>query len=75
MGFPTLPNIKENRMKKHILLVTFDSLRADYLGCYGRSAIRTPNLDAFALGGSISTITGLNEAMAPCGTSISGFRC
>jgi choline-sulfatase len=38
-------------MKKHILLVTIDTLRADYLGCYGNSAIRTPHLDAFAASG------------------------
>lgn len=37
---------------RHVILVIFDSLRRDALGCYGASpswsAINTPNLDAFA---------------------------
>lgn len=37
---------------RHIILVVFDTLRRDALGCYGTpaswGAIRTPNLDAFA---------------------------
>ncbi len=38
-------------MKKHILVVTIDTLRADYVGCYKVRSIRTPNLDAFAVSG------------------------
>ena len=37
---------------RHIILVVFDTLRQDAVGCYGRppswGAIRTPNLDGFA---------------------------
>lgn len=37
---------------RHVVLVIFDTLRRDALGCYGTppdwGAIRTPNLDAFA---------------------------
>jgi len=32
----------------NVLLVTLDTTRADYLGCYGRSAARTPNIDQVA---------------------------
>jgi choline-sulfatase len=32
----------------NILLITLDTLRADYLGCYGKDDIETPNLDALA---------------------------
>ena len=39
-------------MKKHILLVTIDTLRADYVGCYGERDINTRNLDAFAASGA-----------------------
>ena len=38
-------------MKKHILLITIDTLRADYVGCYGRRSMHTPHLDAFAASG------------------------
>ena len=38
-------------MKRHILLVTIDSLRADHVRCYGQRDIDTPNLDAFAAAG------------------------
>lgn len=32
----------------NVLLITLDTLRADYLGCYGNERIKTPTLDAFA---------------------------
>ena len=34
-----------------ILLVTIDTLRADHVGVYGASGVRTPTLDALAAGG------------------------
>jgi len=35
----------------NLLLVTFDTTRADHLGCYGSSAARTPTLDRLAADG------------------------
>jgi arylsulfatase A-like enzyme/Flp pilus assembly protein TadD len=35
----------------NVLLITIDTLRADYLGCYGRRSIATPNIDALAARG------------------------
>ncbi len=35
-----------------VVLVTIDTLRADYLGCYGRQSVRTPELDALAARGT-----------------------
>jgi arylsulfatase A-like enzyme len=32
----------------NIILIISDTLRADYLGCYGNETVRTPNLDALA---------------------------
>ena len=32
----------------NVILVMSDSLRADHLGCYGATDVRTPNLDKFA---------------------------
>ena len=32
----------------NILLITIDTLRADHLGCYGNSQIKTPNIDNLA---------------------------
>lgn len=34
--------------RQNLLLITIDTLRADYLGCYGNQLVRTPNLDAIA---------------------------
>jgi len=36
---------------KNVLLITLDTLRADYLGCYGKTDIETPNLDRLAAEG------------------------
>jgi tetratricopeptide (TPR) repeat protein len=34
--------------KPNLLLITIDTIRADHLGSYGNSRVRTPNLDAIA---------------------------
>jgi len=34
--------------KLNVLLITLDTTRADYLGCYGRRSAQTPNLDRLA---------------------------
>jgi len=34
--------------KPNVILVTLDTTRADHLGCYGSTTVRTPNLDALA---------------------------
>lgn len=36
----------------NLVLVTLDTPRADFLGCYGNEWVETPNLDAFAAGGA-----------------------
>ena len=33
---------------RNVLLITMDTTRADYLGCYGRQSAGTPNLDRLA---------------------------
>src|SRR5947209_6933186 len=33
----------------NVVVITIDTLRADHLGCYGYSKIRTPNIDALAI--------------------------
>ena len=35
----------------NVLIITVDTLRSDYLGCYGGQKIATPNMDALAAGG------------------------
>jgi arylsulfatase A-like enzyme/Flp pilus assembly protein TadD len=35
----------------NVILVTVDTLRADKIGCYGNTLVRTPTIDAFAASG------------------------
>ncbi len=37
---------------QHVLLIVVDTLRADYLGCYGHALDPTPNMDALAAAGA-----------------------
>jgi arylsulfatase A-like enzyme/Tfp pilus assembly protein PilF len=37
----------------NVLLFTFDTTRADHLGCYGKETARTPNLDRLAEDGAL----------------------
>lgn len=57
--------------RPNVLLITLDTTRADYLGCYGRTTARTPNLDRLAREGTrfaqCSTCTSLT---APSHASI-----
>jgi choline-sulfatase len=39
--------------RPNVILVTIDTLRADYLGCYGNTRIPTHNLDALAAEGTL----------------------
>lgn len=38
-------------MKKNVILILSDQLRADCVGCYGNTTIRTPHIDALAAAG------------------------
>src|SRR5438270_13323023 len=38
-----------------VILISIDTLRADHLSAYGYRKIKTPNIDAFAQGGTIFT--------------------
>ena len=40
-----------NAAGPNIVLITVDTLRADYVGCYGNSKVATPNIDELAKGG------------------------
>jgi len=41
------------RRPRGVLWVTFDTTRADFLGCYGKASARTPNLDRLAAEGTL----------------------
>jgi len=38
---------------QNVLFVTFDTTRADFIGCYGKTSARTPNLDRLAAEGTL----------------------
>jgi len=57
-GNPKL--LSSGKQEKHqftsstnVILITIDTLRADYLGCYGNEWIETPNIDSLAQGGAL----------------------
>ena len=39
---------------KHLVIVTIDTLRADRLGAYGSTTVKTPNLDRLAREGALA---------------------
>lgn len=43
-----LPSAPKAKQQKNIVLVTLDTLRPDFLGCYGNNLIKTPCLDRLA---------------------------
>ena len=38
---------------RHVVLISIDTCRADYLSCYGYDAPTTPNIDAVAAEGTL----------------------
>ena len=40
-----------NHDRLNLLIVTFDTTRADHIGCYGNQSIQTPNIDRLAADG------------------------
>ncbi len=40
---------------RNVLLITMDTTRADYLGCFGRTTAQTPNIDRLAHEGTVFT--------------------
>ncbi len=45
--------LKGTDRPRNVLLITMDTTRADYLGCYGAVSARTPNIDRLAREGTL----------------------
>ena len=60
VGATLLSACGEEPPRPNVLLITVDTLRADYLGAYGSSAARTPHIDRLAREGSL-----FEQATAP----------
>jgi arylsulfatase A-like enzyme len=65
--------VKENESKKdistkrwNVILIQADTLRADRLGCYGRTSAHTPNLDALASEGVLFENHIVNSTYTAC---------
>ena len=56
---------------RNILFIMCDQLRADYLGCYGNSTVRTPHIDSLARSGT--TFTRAYAQSPTCGPSRMSF--
>jgi len=53
---------------KHVILLTIDTLRADYLSCYDPDKRPTPNLDSLARDGIL-----FSNAISPCSWTLPAF--
>src|SRR5947208_2242457 len=38
----------QESLPKRVLLITIDTLRYDYLGCYGQQILKTPHIDSLS---------------------------
>jgi len=59
-GLPTAEEKRLHRIQSgeeglNIILISVDTLRADYCGCYGSEELETPNIDSLAFGGTMFT--------------------
>ena len=59
------PKTATLEFKPDVLLVTLDTLRADYLGCYGHPWIQTPIVDALARDGVVFD-SAISQAPSTC---------
>ena len=50
--FFAVPALRAADPPPNVVFITIDTLRADHLGCYGYSVIKTPNIDALAAEGA-----------------------
>jgi arylsulfatase A-like enzyme/Flp pilus assembly protein TadD len=51
-AFPSFSEAQKAIPKhQNVLVITIDTLRADYLSCYGSTKVKTPNIDALAHSG------------------------
>src|SRR5262249_54036346 len=41
------------QFRPSVILISVDTLRADHLSCYGYGGLRTPHIDAMAVGGTL----------------------
>ena len=49
--FLTACDRRPNLGTPNVVLITLDTTRADYLGCYGHPEVKTPNIDRLAAAG------------------------
>lgn len=53
------------REKKNVIVVMLDTLQFNYLGCYGNTRVKTPNIDRFATEGVVFE-NAIRKACPPC---------
>jgi arylsulfatase A-like enzyme/Flp pilus assembly protein TadD len=61
----TGPPVASQAARPNVLLVTIDTLRADYVACFGKAGIETPVLDALAADGTRFTRAYCQAPMTP----------
>ena len=52
VGGPRMTGSSSSSARPNVLIISIDTLRADHLGAYGSSRVKTPNIDALASRGA-----------------------
>jgi choline-sulfatase len=52
-GAPARRRLAQPAGRPNVLLVTIDTVRADHVGCYGATSVKTPSIDALARDGIV----------------------
>jgi len=55
VAFQHARSLARGTRPQSVLLITMDTTRADYLGCFGRTTAQTPNIDRLAREGTVFT--------------------
>ena len=63
------PDVPPTAKRPNFIVVMTDQQRADHLGCYGNTVVKTPNLDALAARGKARALSRARKAARRAATA------